>query len=100
MLLAEELLLLLLDDEMGTVSTTAADAGLAGALLLDLVSAGRLDERFARTGSEPSEPTLAAAWRAIDEPKPAKHGVSKLPGRLKPIKGTIAAPLVARGVLV
>ena len=99
MLLAEELLLLLLDDEKGTVSATAANAGLAGALLLDLVEAGRLNEDLSRIGSEPSEPALAAAWRAIDEPKPAKHWVSKLPGRLKPIKGTIADGLVARGVL-
>jgi hypothetical protein len=99
MLLAEELLLLLLDDEKGTVSATAANAGLAGALLLDLVEAGRLNEDMSRIGSEPSEPALAAAWRAIDEPKPAKHWVSKLPGRLKPIKGTIADGLVARGVL-
>jgi hypothetical protein len=99
MLLAEELLLLLLDDEKGTVSATAADAGLAGALLLDLVGSGRLDERFARTGSEPPEPALAAAWRAIDEPKSAKHWVSRLPRRLKPIRGTVAEGLVARGVL-
>lgn len=99
MLLAEELLLLLLDDEKGTVSATAANAGLAGALLLDLVAAGKVDDRIARTGTEPSEPALAAAWRAIDEPKPAKHWVNKLPGRLKPIKGTIAGGLVARGVL-
>jgi hypothetical protein len=99
MLLAEELLLLLLDDEKGTVSATAADAGLAGALLLDLADTGRLDEGVMRVGSEPPEPALAAAWRAIDEPKPAKHWVSKLPGKLKPIKGTIAEGLVARGVL-
>jgi len=99
MLVAEELLLLLLDDEKGTVSATAADAGLAGALLLELAGSGHLDDRVARVGSEPSDPALAAAWRAVDEPKPAKHWVSKLPGRLKPIKGTIAQALVARGVL-
>ncbi len=99
MLLAEELLLLLLDEEKGTVSATAADAGLAGALLLDLAGSGGVDERLARTGAEPSEPALAAAWCAIDEAKPAKHWISKLPGRLKPIKGTVAESLVARGVL-
>ena len=100
MLLAEELLLLLLDEEKGTVSATAADAGLAGALLLDLAGVRALwTSGGARAGSEPSEPALAAAWRAIDEPKPAKHWVAKLPGRLKPIKGTVAEALVARGVL-
>jgi len=99
MLLAEELLLFLLDEEKGTVSATAADAGLAGALLLELAGSGLVDERLARTGVEPSDPALAAAWRVIDEPKPAKHWISKLPGRLKPIKGTVAEALLARGVL-
>jgi hypothetical protein len=104
MLIAEELLLLLLDDEKGTSDAwvMAADQGLAGALLLDLLVAERLEERdgkLARAGTEPSEPALAAAWRAIDEPKPIKHWVGKLPGKLKPIKGTIAGPLVSRGVL-
>ena len=96
--------LLLLDDEKGTTSSlvTAADNGLAGALLLDLLATGRLEERedkLVRAGSEPSEPALAAAWRVVDDPRPAKHWVGKLPGRLKPIKGTVADALVARGVL-
>jgi hypothetical protein len=107
MLIAEELLLLLLDDEKGAnqLMVYAVDGGLAGALLLDLVASGRLDERDGKliaTGSEPSEPALAVVWRTIreaDEPRDAKHWVSKLPGKLKPIQGTVAQGLVARGVL-
>jgi Golgi phosphoprotein 3 (GPP34) len=106
MLLAEELLLLLLDDEKGTASTGVfgRDEALAGALLLDLLEAGRLelsDEKLVATGSAPSEPPLAAAWEALqgEEPRKPKHWVSKLPRRIKPIMGTIAEPLVARGVL-
>ncbi len=104
MLLAEELLLLLLDDENGKASSmvTAADAGLAGALLLDLAATGRLAEvggKLVAAGPTPSEPALADAWRALDQPRSAKHWVSKLPGRVKPIKDTIAQGLVARGVL-
>ena len=52
-----------------------------------------------RRRAAPSEPALADAWRALDEPRSAKQWVSKLPGRVKPIKGTIAQGLVARGVL-
>ena len=103
MLLAEELLLLLLDEEKGKESAwVMSDTGLAGALLLDLLETGRLEERegkLVRAGTEPAEPALAAAWRAIDEPKPAKHWVGRLPKALKPIRGTVAESLVSRGVL-
>jgi len=89
MLLAEALLLLLLDEEKGTpLSVSAADHGLAGALLLEL-------------GPErPGEPALAAAWDAVHgEERDARYWVNKLPGRLKPIKGLVAAGLVERGIL-
>jgi hypothetical protein len=90
MLLAEALLLLLLDDEKGTESgwVTAADHGLAGALLLELGDA------------RPSSPALAAAWDVVhSEDRSIKHWVNKLPGKLKPIRGTVASGLVERGVL-
>ena len=111
MLLAEELLLLLLDDERGAGVRAgyAHEAGLAGALLLDLAEAGRLadvDGRLAAGGgpSPPSgPPALAAAWEAIAgpaaRPRGAKHWVAALPKALKPLRGTIAESLVARGVL-
>jgi hypothetical protein len=88
MLLAEALLLLMLDDEKGTSAVTAGEAGLAGALLLELGH------------TRPSEPALAAAWDVVHgEDRPIKHWVRKLPGRLKPIKGLVAAGLVEHGVL-
>jgi hypothetical protein len=107
MLLAEELLLLVLDEEKGATKDLiyAQDQGLAGALLLDLAASGRLDEsdgKLVASGSEPSEAPLAAAWRAIRaeaKPRDAKHWVGKLPTALKPIKGTVAHGLVASGVL-
>jgi Golgi phosphoprotein 3 GPP34 len=108
LLLSEALLLLLLEEEKGASvrSGHAHDAGLAGALLLDLAEAGLLDDRsgaLVAVGAEPSSPALAAAWRAIaassERPRAAKHWVGELPKRLKPLKGTIAAALVAAGVL-
>jgi hypothetical protein len=91
MLVAEALLLLLLDDEEGKASmVTGRDAGLAGALLLDLLGAGGLDDadgKLVVLGGEPEPPALAAAWRVLSasEPRSAKHWVNKLPGKLKPI---------------
>ena len=105
MLVAESLPLLLLDDEAGTSAwVTGRDAALAGALLLDLLAAELLDEadgKLVVTGAEPEAPALAAAWRVLSasEPRKVKHWIDKLPGKLKPIKGTIAQDLVARGVL-
>ena len=65
----------------------AADAGLAGALLLDLAAAGRLveeDGKLLVTGSDPPSltPALAAAWTAVadGEVHDAKHWVGKLAG--------------------
>ncbi len=100
MLLAEALLLLILDEDKGTNRwVTAADHGLAGALLLDLEMHDR-DGRLVVAGPRPAEPPLAAAWDVVSaEERSAKHWVSKLPGKLKPIKGTVATGLVERGVL-
>lgn len=107
LLLAEELLLIALDDEKGTTSSSVSvDPGLAGALLLDLIAAGSLvemgDALAAGDGAPPSHPLLAealAAVRAKGEPKKAKHWVDRLPKELKPIKGRVAEGLVDRGVL-
>ncbi len=105
MLLSEELLLLLLDDEKGTASnwTIGRDQALAGALLLDLLEAGRLEDRagkLATVDSPPLAPAAAAAYAAMrDEERTAKDWVNKLPGRVKPITATIAESLVREGVL-
>jgi hypothetical protein len=106
MLLAEELLLLLLDDEKGTAPSMiiGRDEALAGALLLDLLEAERLEEREGKlvpVGLPPAAPALAAAFAALraDDPRRPRQWVSRLPRRVKPIIATIAEPLVARGVL-
>jgi hypothetical protein len=105
--LSEALLLLLLEEEKGASvwSGYAHEAGLAGALLLDLAEAGLLVDRsgdLAAIGAQPSPPSLAAAWRelvAAERPRDAKHWLGALPKALKPLTGTIAAALVDRGVL-
>jgi golgi phosphoprotein 3 len=107
LLLAEELLLIALDDEKGTTSSCVSlDPGLAGALLLDLLAEAALveagDTLDAGASADPSHPLLADALTAIraeDEPKKPKHWIDRLPKAVKPIKGRVADGLVARGVL-
>jgi hypothetical protein len=104
--LAEQLLLIQLDDEKGgDTSQWGGDPGLAGALLLDLARAGDLEVGEGgdlRVGAQPpSRAVLADAHRAIAEGKPrdAKGWVSRLQKDLKPIKERVADDLVAQGVL-
>jgi hypothetical protein len=104
MLLSEALLLLLLDDEKGSPvhAGYAHDEGLAGALLLDLLDAGALaetDGKLVAAGHPPSAPALAAAWSALSEPGEAKKAIAAVVKAAKPIRTTIAAPLVDAGVL-
>lgn len=106
LILAEQLLLLLLDDESGKDSTASRrDPGLAGALLLDLAAAGAVresDGKLVTAESPPPHPLLAEAHAAIaaaDKPRDAKHWVGRLPKELKPLAGRLADGLVERGVL-
>jgi hypothetical protein len=109
LLLAEELLLLVLDDEKGNDKTMSADTGLAGALLLELAAGGWLEDaggKLVVTASPPAGAPPAdvladalAVIEASDKPRKAGHWVSKLPSELKPIKGRVAERLVERGVL-
>jgi hypothetical protein len=107
MLLAEELLLLLLDDEKGSVrGGFGDDTGLTGALLLDLVESGCVVEHegaLHAAGGAPAAPqVLADAYAEIersDRPRVADHWLSRLPKALKPLRRRIAEELVARGVL-
>ncbi len=107
LLLAEELLLLSLDDEKGSDQTwSSLDGGLAGALLLELTEDGTLrldaDDKLVPGACVPADPLLAEALEAVrssDKPRDAKHWVSKLPGELKPLRRRLAERLVERGIL-
>jgi hypothetical protein len=106
--LAEDLLLLALDDEEGTVSWRHAPAlpyGLGGAILMDLVLRGRIasaDRRFvvgdpAATGDAVLDAGLAAI-RAADKPHDARYWVKRF-GRRPGVQEQLARRLVARGIL-
>jgi Golgi phosphoprotein 3 (GPP34) len=107
LLLAEQLLLLFLDDDRGSdTASWGGDPGLAGALLLDLTAARAVEERdgalVARPGVALEHPALRAAYGAIaasEKPRDAKGWVGRLPRELKPLAATIADRLVERGVL-
>jgi hypothetical protein len=109
LLLAEELLLLALDDEKGNDKTMSTDTGLAGALLLELAAGGWVEDAGGKlvasatppAGAPPAEVLVEAlaVIEASDKPRDAGHWVRKLPGELKPIKARVAARLVERGVL-
>lgn len=106
--LAEDLLLLALDDDKGTVSwrhTTALGYGLGGALLMDLVLQERIDSLDKKivlvdpspTGDEVLDAALNTI-RASNKPRDAKHWVKRLGGQAG-LKERLARRLVARGVL-
>lgn len=106
MLLAEELLLIALDDASGRDVTSMGllDVGLAGAVLLDLSLAGAVtarDGKVVATGT-PDDPLLAdaaATIRAQERPRDARHWVKRLPKALRPLRERVARRLVERGVL-
>ncbi|HEY7034690.1 MAG TPA: GPP34 family phosphoprotein [Thermomicrobiales bacterium] len=107
-LLAEDLLLLVLDDDKGTVSwprSVALRHGLGGALLMDLALQERIDSRDKKIVSVDPSPTgdavLDAAldtFRASTKPRDAKHWVKQLGGR-PGLKEQLARRLVGCGIL-
>jgi len=107
--LPESLLLVALDDEGGADTAnwgSGVEAGLAGALLLELLEAGCLDEDDGRLVAvacdAPADPVAAAALeviRAEDKRRDAKAWVGRLAKELKPLRGRVAEGLVTRGVL-
>jgi hypothetical protein len=109
MSLAEELLLVALDDEKGADTANwggGVEAGLAGALLLELAAAGCLkdeDDKLVATDCDPpTEPLAAAALDAIrhdGKRRDARAWVGRLPKELKPLRRQVAAGLVRHGVL-
>ncbi len=108
LLLAEELLLLSLDDEKGTDRSWASiETGIAAALLMELTAGGAL--RLAEgdkivVGDDPAatDPLLREALdaiRGVAKTRNATYWVSKLRGELKPLRQRVAERLVERGVL-
>jgi Golgi phosphoprotein 3 len=106
--LAEDLLLLALDDDKGTVSwsrSTALPYGLGGALLMDLALNGRVNSQEKKIVLVDSSPTgdevLDAALdsiRASTKLRDAKHWVKRL-GDRRSLRDHLARRLVARGIL-
>lgn len=107
LILAEQLLLLFLDDEKGSDQASwGGDPGLAGAILLDLTAQRALAEDdgdlVAVSGAALQHPLLAAAHAVIessDKRRNAKGWVGRLPKELKPLRARTAELLVERGVL-
>lgn len=108
LLLAEQVLLLALDDEKGSdTSHWAGEAGLAGALLLDLGERDLLradaDKKLvALEGPPPEHDLLRRAYevvRASDRSRDAKGWVDHLQKELKPLRERLAHGLVERGTL-
>jgi hypothetical protein len=106
--LAEQTLLIALDDEKGRDTTQwGSDAGLAGALLLDLARLELLDtdasgEIIALDGPERGDELLRDAYatiRSSSKPRHAKGSVERLPRELKPLRQRIARGLVQRSIL-
>jgi len=108
LVLAEQTLLIALDDERGRdVSQWGSDAGLAAALLLDLARLELVEidgtGRVAPLeGPDPRHELLRAARAAIAgsaRPRDARDWVSRLPRELEPLRERTARGLVERGVL-
>jgi hypothetical protein len=109
MSLAEELLLIALDDDSGKDTAnwgSGVEAGLAGALLLELAAAGCVEPAGGKlvpaACDEPADPLVAAAldvMRDDDRQRSAKGWIQRLPRELKPLRTQVADQLVARGVL-
>jgi len=107
--LPEELLLLALHDEKGSVIPAAAPAlngALVGALMMELALLGRLQETPSGaviadptpTGNDLMDEALTRIADA-DTPRQASYWVGRLAGRMPRIKDRLLEQLVARGVL-
>jgi hypothetical protein len=108
-LIAEDLLLLLLDDEKGTLTGSAyPQAALGGAVLTELALTGAVTvgektgvwhsaKVLATPGAEPGDAVLRAAYDVVAErPRSAQDLVTRIG---KGLREQLAERLVARGVL-
>ncbi|HEX6343407.1 GOLPH3/VPS74 family protein [Umezawaea sp.] len=102
--LAEDLLLLLLDDDTGRLITdgTSTDHALAGAVLVDLVNAGRVAEEGGKLHVMDTalldEPVLEAGLARLAEKAPAKpqRAVEVM---TKNVRETVLEALAGRGLI-
>jgi hypothetical protein len=108
LILAEQTLLIALDDEKGRDTTEwGSDPGLAAALLLELGRLELLDlggdgKIVAAEGAQPSHELLRDAYATIrgsPKPRTPKEWVDRLPLELKQLRGRLARGLVQRGIL-
>jgi Golgi phosphoprotein 3 (GPP34) len=105
MILAEQFLLIALDDESGRTPWEGTEVALGGALLIDLLRSSAVveeDGKIVATADDPGDPLLAEARERISSsPKrrSARKWVERLPREFRPIRRWVAAPLVERGVL-
>ncbi len=107
---AEEILLLLLDDENGTfahVPSWSLNYALGGGVLMDLALENRIDtdlEKLFLVDATPLDddlldPTLEEIARADDARRDARYWVERVAGRAAEIRETALERLVARGIL-
>jgi len=107
--LPEELLLLALHDEKGSVIPSAArvlNGALVGAVLMELGLTGRLGEHddgaLLADPTPTGDPILdeASTWIAgADRPRMASYWVGRLAGRMPHLKDRLLEQLVSKGVL-
>jgi hypothetical protein len=102
--LAEDLLLLLLDDDSGRLITNgiSADHALAGAVLMDLIAAGRVAEEGGKLHvmdtSSLDEPVLEASLERLVEKAPSKpqRAIEVL---TKNVRENVLTALAKRGLI-
>jgi hypothetical protein len=107
LLVAEEIFLLVTNNERGTSSgVLGVDQGIAGALLFELAMAGRLGyegNKFVlgetASADHPLLHEVLERVRAEEKPRSAKWWVQRLPRQLKPLRVKVGQNLVERGVV-
>ncbi|NOZ13109.1 MAG: GPP34 family phosphoprotein [Acidobacteria bacterium] len=108
--ISEQLLLLALKDEKGTVVSkagTALDFGLAGALILEMVADGRITiregkllvQRDTPSGDPLHDEVLSVLTGKKGKLKPVKYWVPRLASKVKKLRHKIADRLVLSGIL-